>query len=191
MMQTMFYRQTHCPITLCLEHQGEQQLSQNLDFTWPTTFVRDDAIAIEYVIGYGDTFRDVPSTVRHALFMLVSHYYENRENELIGTISKTLPFGFEALIDSERNTLVWLGRGYLEIVPHFNVWLRQLTTMETLQLKAGQTYSLETLRLLSELEAIDDTFGTLQDVSIARIKVRSDTEVKTITTDDRDCCDEV
>ena len=86
---------------------GRTTIKPKSGYTWPTTFVRDDAIAIEYVIGYGDTFRDVPSTVRHALFMLVSHYYENRENELIGTISKTLPFGFEALIDSERNT--WYG----------------------------------------------------------------------------------
>ena len=71
-------------------------------YSWPTTFTRDDAIKVQYVIGYGDTFRDVPSTVRHAILMLVSHYYENRENELIGTISKTIPFGFKALIDSER-----------------------------------------------------------------------------------------
>ena len=71
-------------------------------YWWPTTSSRSDAIKIEYVIGYGDTFRDVPSTVRHAILMLVSHYYENRVNELIGTISKTIPFGFEALIDSER-----------------------------------------------------------------------------------------
>jgi uncharacterized phiE125 gp8 family phage protein len=71
-------------------------------YAWPTTFTRDDAIKVEYVIGYGDSYTDVPSTVRHAILMLVSHYYENRENELIGTISKTIPFGFQALIDSER-----------------------------------------------------------------------------------------
>ena len=86
---------------------GRTTIKPKSGFTWPTTFVRDDAIAIEYVIGYGDTFRDVPSTVRHALFMLVAHHYENRENELIGSISKTLPFGFEALLGSERNT--WYG----------------------------------------------------------------------------------
>ena len=86
---------------------GRTPIKPKSGFTWPTTFVRDDAIAIEYVIGYGDTFRDVPSTVRHALFMLVAHHYENRENELIGTISKTLPFGFEALLGSERNS--WYG----------------------------------------------------------------------------------
>ena len=59
-------------------------------YAWPTTFTRDDAIKVEYVIGYGDTFRDVPSTLRHAILMLVSHYYENRKNELIGTITMFL-----------------------------------------------------------------------------------------------------
>jgi len=76
-------------------------------YSWPTTFTRDDAIKVQYVIGYGDTFRDVPSTVRHAILMLVSHYYENRELEVIGVSTKTLPFGFESLIDNER--AAWYG----------------------------------------------------------------------------------
>jgi len=76
-------------------------------YNWPTTFTRDDAIKVQYVIGYGDTFRDVPSTVRHAILMLVSHYYENRELEVIGVNTKTLPFGFESLIDNER--AAWYG----------------------------------------------------------------------------------
>lgn len=75
--------------------------------SWPTTFSRDDAIRIEYLIGYGDNSTDVPNTVRHALLMLVAHYYENRENELIGTISKTLPFGYDDLIGQER--AAWYG----------------------------------------------------------------------------------
>jgi|14BtaG_2_1085337.scaffolds.fasta_scaffold22498_4 uncharacterized phiE125 gp8 family phage protein len=74
---------------------------------WPTVFVRDDAIKIEYVVGYGDTARTVPQTIRHGLMMLIGHWYENRENELIGTISKTLPHGFEALMDFERGS--WYG----------------------------------------------------------------------------------
>ena len=76
-------------------------------FTWPTTFVRDDAIAIEYVVGYGDADTDVPATVKQALLMLVAHYYENRENVLVGTNSRTIPFGFEDLINIERNQ--WYG----------------------------------------------------------------------------------
>ncbi len=73
-------------------------------FNWPVTFARDDAIKIEYVIGYGDASSSVPQTIRQALLLLVAHMYENREIELIGTISKTLPFGFDALISQERSS---------------------------------------------------------------------------------------
>ena len=81
---------------------GRTLVSPKTGHAWSTTFQRDDAIKIEYVIGYGNAASDIPETVRHALLMLVSHYYENRENELIGTISKTLPFGFDDLIGMER-----------------------------------------------------------------------------------------
>tara|TARA_R110000744_G_scaffold34515_2_gene80349 strand:+ start:578 stop:1162 length:585 start_codon:yes stop_codon:yes gene_type:complete len=73
---------------------------------WPDTQIRDDAIIIEYVIGYGSA-SDVPATTKHAMLMLVGHWYDNRENELIGTISKTLPYGFEELISIERGS--WYG----------------------------------------------------------------------------------
>ena len=76
-------------------------------FSWPTTFDRDDAIKIEYAIGYGDAASDVPQTIRQALLLLVAHMYENREIELVGTSSKTLPFGFDAMIDQERSS--WYG----------------------------------------------------------------------------------
>lgn len=81
---------------------SKKLISPKSGFNWPTTFNRDDAIKIEYVIGYGDAPTDVPETIRQALFMLVAHYYENREPELIGTTSKTLPYGFEDLISVER-----------------------------------------------------------------------------------------
>ena len=81
---------------------GWTLVSPKTGYSWPTTLQRDDAIKIEYVIGYGDAVSDIPETVRYALLMLVSHYYENRENELIGTISKTLPYGFDDLIGMER-----------------------------------------------------------------------------------------
>ena len=81
---------------------GRTVVSPKTGFSWPTTFQRDDAIKIEYVIGYGATRADIPSSVRHALLMLVAHYYENREIELVGANSKTLPFGFNDLIGTER-----------------------------------------------------------------------------------------
>ena len=75
-------------------------------YSWPTTFLRDDAIKIEYVVGYGDAASDVPQTVRHALMMLVAHLYENRELSIERSMSQ-VPFGFEALIERERSS--WYG----------------------------------------------------------------------------------
>jgi len=87
--------------------KGYKTIYPKSGYTWPTVFKRDDAIKITYVVGYGDSAESVPTTVRHAIKMLVANYYENRENELIGTISKTLPFGVEQLIATERNS--WVG----------------------------------------------------------------------------------
>ncbi len=74
-------------------------------YSWPTAQVRQDAIKIEYVIGFGDASTDVPETIRHAMLMLVAYWYENRENELIGVASKTLPYGFEDLLNLHRERL--------------------------------------------------------------------------------------
>lgn len=75
-------------------------------FDWPETQDRPDAIGVEYEAGYGDTAEDVPQTVRHALMLLLAHWYEVRENTSDGSI-QTVPFGFEELIGIERAT--WYG----------------------------------------------------------------------------------
>jgi uncharacterized phiE125 gp8 family phage protein len=74
---------------------------------WPVAQDRADAIKIESVVGYGDAPADVPDTVRHAMLLLVGHWYDNRESELVGSISKTLPFGYEPLLNMHRDS--WYG----------------------------------------------------------------------------------
>lgn len=73
---------------------------------WPVTQTRDDAIKIEYVIGYGATSASVPQTVRHALMMLVAHWYENRETSAEKSMTE-VPYGFHEMIGIERNA--WYG----------------------------------------------------------------------------------
>jgi len=70
---------------------------------WPVTQTRDDAIKIEYVIGYGSTSASVPETVRHALMMLVAHWYDNRETSTEKQMYD-LPYGFTDMIGIERNS---------------------------------------------------------------------------------------
>lgn len=75
-------------------------------FNWPTTYERPDAIRIEYEAGYGDATTDVPQTIRHALMLLVGHWYDNREQSGMDELSD-IPFGFDALIAMHRRS--WYG----------------------------------------------------------------------------------
>lgn len=70
--------------------------------SWPSTFDRPDAVQVEFVAGYGDAAGDVPASVRHALILLVAHWFENREPEVVGSGSKSLPHAFDALIMAEK-----------------------------------------------------------------------------------------
>lgn len=74
--------------------------------SWPTTQDRQDAIKIEYSIGYGDATTDVPQTIRHALMLLIGHWYDNREQSGFDELSN-IPFGFESLLNIHRNC--WYG----------------------------------------------------------------------------------
>ena len=51
--------------------------------------------------------------------------------------------------------------------------------------KSWSTLITRNVEFVERTGAIDDTFGALQDVSIARLKVRSDTQVKAVTVEDR------
>lgn len=75
-------------------------------FSWPNAQDRSDAIKIEYTIGFGDAATDVPDTIRHALFLLIGHWYENREQSTTDNLSD-IPWGFEALMNMHRNC--WYG----------------------------------------------------------------------------------
>lgn len=67
--------------------------------SWPSSYYeRDDAVTVTYQAGYGVTADKVPAAIKHAALMLLSHYYENREAVLTGTISAELPLGVMRLL---------------------------------------------------------------------------------------------
>jgi uncharacterized phiE125 gp8 family phage protein len=70
--------------------------------TWPATSLREhNAICVTYVAGWTNPV-DVPQSARQAMLLLIGHWYENRESVLIGTISKPLEFGVQALLGVNR-----------------------------------------------------------------------------------------
>ena len=63
--------------------------------TWPSTLAVPEAITVRFVAGY----TTVPETLKHAIAMLVAHWYENRE--VIGK-PESIPYGVESLISPYR-----------------------------------------------------------------------------------------
>jgi len=75
-------------------------------FNWPVTQDRSDAIRIEYQAGYGAAPTNVPQGIRHAMMLLIGHWYDNRENSQMDQLAD-IPFGFESLLNIYRER--WYG----------------------------------------------------------------------------------
>lgn len=67
------------------------------DEEWPDIREQVGAVTVTYVAGY-TLAANVPAKYRHAIKLLVGHWYENRETVLIGTISKELEFTVQSLV---------------------------------------------------------------------------------------------
>lgn len=69
-------------------------------FTSPSLYDdRSDRVRITLVAGYGAAADDVPETIRTAIKMLVSHWYDNNP---AGEASQEIPFGVSALLAPNR-----------------------------------------------------------------------------------------
>lgn len=72
---------------------------------WPAADARPDAFKITYVAGFGTTAASVPAGIRHALRLIVAHWYQNRE--VAGQNTTAFPYMVEDLINAER--VSWYG----------------------------------------------------------------------------------
>lgn len=81
---------------------------------WPNeTLWNHDAVRIQFICGYGTTGRGystaVPENIKLGMKMLISHWYENRENTLVGQTINKIPDATEALWSDYR---VWRFEGW-------------------------------------------------------------------------------
>jgi len=71
---------------------------------WPTaTLYTVNPIKIRYVAGYTD-INKIPRLIKSAMYLLIGHYYENREAVLVGqgTMSKEFELGVRALLSMHK-----------------------------------------------------------------------------------------
>lgn len=66
--------------------------------TWPTARAEPNSVSIRYTAGFDGTTHFLPKDYKHAVLMLVEHFYRNRGAMLSGTISKEIEFGVNALL---------------------------------------------------------------------------------------------
>lgn len=69
------------------------------DFTEPATSNRSDAVTITYGAGY-TTASSVPAAAKHAIKLLVGHWFEHAEAVMVGGSPASLPLGVDALLES-------------------------------------------------------------------------------------------
>lgn len=71
--------------------------------TWTPHRQDDNAISVTWWAGYGATGASVPAAIRHAMLMLVAHWYETRGATVsTGAVPQDVPFGVVSLLDSQR-----------------------------------------------------------------------------------------
>ena len=63
---------------------------------WPSVRLDDKSVQITYLAGYGGS-ANVPTPAKHAIKMLVGHWYLNRE--AVGNAGQNVPLGVPALLE--------------------------------------------------------------------------------------------
>lgn len=68
--------------------------------SWPAIRPQDDSVRVRYVAGYA--LGEVPGPIVQAMLLLIGHLYENREENVAGTIVSELKLGIPHLLSPYR-----------------------------------------------------------------------------------------
>jgi len=98
--------QTLAPATYALiaNAYGGPQVVLATGQSWPPSYVRDDAVSVTFLAGYGDPLL-CPAPVRQAMLLLIGDWYARREMSGEAKLSE-LPIAFHMLIANYREALV-------------------------------------------------------------------------------------
>lgn len=65
---------------------------------------RGNAVQVSYTAGYGESAAAVPANARHALLLLIAHWWENRE--AVGTVGGHIEAGLSSLLRTLKTGFV-------------------------------------------------------------------------------------
>ncbi len=69
--------------------------------SWPTHRRYLESVSVRLVVGYGADADAVPEHVMQAIKLLVGHWFANREEVVVGTVTKRIEMAASALLDPE------------------------------------------------------------------------------------------
>jgi uncharacterized phiE125 gp8 family phage protein len=86
------------------------RITRGYGVSWPSLQAVTDPVIVRFTAGYGTSGADVPAPLRHAILMLVAHWYMNRE--AVGTVGEEIALAFDALVGPYRTfPLSWCRAG--------------------------------------------------------------------------------
>jgi len=78
--------------------------------SWPgDTLQIVNGVEIQFVAGYGDSANDVPQELIQAMLLMIGHWYEHREEVVLGSVARSIPLGVEALLWFDRKVPGYAG----------------------------------------------------------------------------------
>ena len=86
----------------------EARIRPAYGLSWPTVRRAFDAVRVTFTAGYAGTGEDppildlVPSPLKTAMLMLISHWNENRETVVIGQVPSEVQHAFKDLVNQYR-----------------------------------------------------------------------------------------
>jgi uncharacterized phiE125 gp8 family phage protein len=83
-------------------HANPARIIWNSRSPVPTSPLIANGVEINLVAGFGDAEADVPQPIRHALLLLVAHWYEHRDPVEIGAIASPIPLAVSGLLAPYR-----------------------------------------------------------------------------------------
>lgn len=89
------------------KHWGPR-INLNYGEVWPTTRYQPDAVTVRFVAGYDDGSSpadpqgSVPAPIKAAMKLLIAHWYEHREQVVMGQTPAELPMAVTALLGPYR-----------------------------------------------------------------------------------------
>jgi len=73
--------------------------------TWPTTIDAINSVRVKFVAGYApstdsppDLTTNIPYNIKAAMLLIIGNLFENREDNVVGTIANRIPNGAEYLL---------------------------------------------------------------------------------------------